>query len=80
MKKSILWAPWRMEYVSSSNKAKNIFLEKANSKDDRNNLVLYRGEFSFILMNLYPYNNGHLMIAPYKKINNIPSCGAKNKY
>ena len=71
MKKSILWAPWRMEYVSSSNKAKNIFLEKANSKDDRNNLVLYRGEFSFILMNLYPYNNGHLMIAPYKVCNDI---------
>ena len=66
-----LWAPWRMEYVSSPKSETNIFEDKMNSKDDRDNLVLYRGKLSFILMNLYPYNNAHLLIAPYRTINTM---------
>ena len=69
--KDNLWAPWRMQYVTNPNKGKNIFLEKSNSENDRENLVLYRGSKSFILMNLYPYNNGHLLIAPYEQHNDI---------
>ena len=42
-----------------------------NSDNDRENLVLFRGKLSFILMNLYPYNNGHLLIAPYRKLNSM---------
>ena len=71
MSKNFLWAPWRMDYIKNPNKGKNIFIEKANSNDDRENLVLYRGQSSFILMNLYPYNNGHLMVAPYKVYNDL---------
>ena len=71
MDKNFLWAPWRMDYINNPNKGENIFLEKSNSNNDRENLVLYRGKFSFILMNLYPYNNGHLMIAPYKVYNDL---------
>ena len=69
--KDNLWAPWRMQYVANPNKGKNIFLEKSKSENDRENLVLYRGSKSFILMNLYPYNNGHLLIAPYEQHNDI---------
>ena len=69
--KDNLWAPWRMQYVTSPDKGKNIFLEKSKSKNDKENLVLYRGSKSFILMNLYPYNNGHLLIAPYEQHNDI---------
>tara|TARA_B100001750_G_scaffold219022_1_gene205607 strand:+ start:40 stop:534 length:495 start_codon:yes stop_codon:yes gene_type:complete len=69
--KDNLWAPWRMQYVTNPNKGKNIFLEKSKSENDRENLVLYRGLKSFILMNLYPYNNGHLLIAPYEQHNDI---------
>ena len=72
-----LWAPWRMEYVSSPKSDTNIFEEKSKSNDDRENLVLYRGELSFILMNLYPYNNGHLLIAPYRKVNTLEKLNAK---
>ena len=62
-----LWAPWRMEYVRAPKK--NIgktfssILEKGSDKE---NLILYRGEHSFVCMNLYPYNNGHLMVIPYE--------------
>ena len=69
--KDNLWAPWRMQYVTNPNKGKNIFLEKSKSENDRENLVLYRASKSFILMNLYPYNNGHLMIAPYEQYNDM---------
>ena len=61
-----LWAPWRIEYIRSKKKDEGcVFCNKSSSDDDQNNLVLYRGKESFILMNLYPYSNGHLMISPY---------------
>ena len=66
-----LWAPWRMEYVKAPKEDENIFNDKVNSKNDRDNLILYRGDFFFIIMNLYPYNNGHILILPYKKISNM---------
>ena len=75
--KDNLWAPWRMEYISSPDQGKNIFLEKSKSKNDRENLVLYRGLKSFILMNLYPYNNGHIMIVPYEQHNDITQLDTK---
>ena len=70
MKKK-LWAPWRMEYISNPSMKKNIFLEKSKENNDRENLILYRANYTFIIMNLYPYNNGHLMIAPYKQYDDI---------
>ena len=66
-----MWAPWRMDYVSSPKSRKNIFLEKMNSDNDRDSLVLFRGKYSFILMNLYPYNNGHILIVPYNKVKSL---------
>ena len=66
-----MWAPWRMDYVSSPKSDENIFETKIASKDDRKSLVLFRGNNAFVLMNLYPYNNGHLLIAPYRKVNSM---------
>lgn len=62
-----LWAPWRMEYILSDKESGCIFCDKSqtSTENDRENLVLFRGKYAFILMNLFPYNNGHLMIAPY---------------
>ncbi len=61
-----LWAPWRMEYIRSIREKGCIFCDKPAREQDRDDLILYRGERAVILMNLYPYNNGHLMIAPYQ--------------
>jgi len=61
-----------MDYVSKpSLKGNDVFLEAQNSDNDRDSLVLYRGELSFVIMNLYPYNNGHLMVVPYRKVNSM---------
>ena len=63
-----LWAPWRMGYIRTpKNKfAPCLFCDKAKINDDEESLVVHRGEHAYVLMNLYPYNNGHLMIAPYE--------------
>jgi ATP adenylyltransferase len=63
-----LWAPWRMNYVQNVDKKDEgcIFCTKPGESDDRSNLILYRGEHTFVLMNLFPYNNGHLMVIPYQ--------------
>ena len=66
-----LWAPWRIDYIRSEKEEGCIFCDKPASGDDRTMLILYRGEYSFVLMNLYPYTNGHLMVAPYRHIDSF---------
>ncbi len=67
-----IWAPWRMEYVSNPGKEKDcIFCKKAKDNNDEKNYVLLRGDSSFTLLNIYPYNNGHLMVAPYRHVSSF---------
>jgi ATP adenylyltransferase len=61
-----LWAPWRMDYILQPRQKGCIFCSKPKENRDRENLLLHRGTHSFVMMNYYPYNNGHLMIVPYK--------------
>ena len=60
-----LWSPWRMEYILSEKGGGCIFCDKCGEKRDPENLILLRGEHCFVMMNRYPYNNGHLMVAPH---------------
>ncbi len=64
-----MWSPWRMEYVRTPKDEGCVFCKKSASDQDRNNLVLFKGTNSIVLMNLYPYNNAHLLIAPYEHVN-----------
>lgn len=62
----ILWAPWRMAYIrSAGSEGECIFCVKPREGRDEENLILYRGKLCFVMLNRYPYNNGHLMVAPY---------------
>ncbi len=63
-----LWAPWRIEYILSQKDEECIFCEKPGQDRDRENLVLFRGEKNVVMLNKYPYNPGHLMVAPYKHV------------
>lgn len=62
----VLWAPWRMEYIRSNTKKTTscIFCDKLKDDRDRDNTLLYRSKHSFVVMNPYPYNSGHLMVLP----------------
>ncbi|MEE8340511.1 MAG: HIT domain-containing protein [Candidatus Neomarinimicrobiota bacterium] len=72
-----LWSPWRMEYVRTPKEDGCIFCDKSESDQDRDNLVLFRGTDSFVLMNLYPYNNAHLLIAPYEHVDTTIDLSSK---
>ncbi len=64
-----LWSPWRYQYVThAAGSGGCIFCEKAAAGRDRENLVLYRGRLNYVLLNLYPYTNGHLMVVPYQHV------------
>ena len=63
-----LWSPWRMEYIVSSKDEGCIFCDKIADNDDENNHILHRGEKCYVMLNLYPYNNGHLLVSPYRHV------------
>jgi len=63
-----LWSPWRLEYILGERPGTCIFCEKAQEDRDAENLILLRAEHCFVIMNRYPYNNGHLMVAPYEHV------------
>ena len=66
-----MWAPWRMDYIKSSKPEGCIFCDKPKQHDDRDSLILHRGQTCFVIMNFYPYNNGHLMVVPYRHISHL---------
>ncbi|MBI3603510.1 MAG: HIT domain-containing protein [Nitrospirae bacterium] len=71
---NVLWAPWRMAYVQNTRKAARcIFCAKIRERRDATNLVLHRGTHGFVIMNLFPYNSGHLMVAPYAHVDSLES-------
>ncbi len=68
-----LYAPWRMAYIEQPEKDHLaagphgcVFCDKAAQDADGPNLIVHRGAHAFVLLNLFPYNNGHLMVAPYR--------------
>jgi ATP adenylyltransferase len=61
----VLFAPWRYEYLVSDKQNGCIFCEAAASSDDGEKLVVFRGKRVFVILNRYPYTNGHVMVAPY---------------
>lgn len=68
----ILWAPWRFKYIENvNNKDRCIFCEKSKEEPSVKNLVLYKLKHAFIILNLFPYNTGHLMVAPYRHTSKI---------
>jgi ATP adenylyltransferase len=63
-----LWAPWRMKYIdgiSDSGDQGCIFCEKPAENNDKKNFIVYRGITCYMILNVFPYNNGHLLVVPY---------------
>ena len=63
-----LWAPWRMEYIRTAKPSDCFICQIIKETSDAENLILLRGEYTLLLMNRYPYNSGHLLVAPYRHI------------
>jgi len=68
----VLWAPWRMKYILSEEKGDNcIFCPGDDRAQDEERLMLYVGSLSVVMMNRFPYNNGHLLVAPIKHVKGL---------
>ena len=63
-----IWAPWRMEYIRMEKPAGCILCSKPLEDADEANLILHRAGRNFVMMNAYPYNPGHLLVAPYRHV------------
>ena len=61
-----LWAPWRIEYIKQPKEPGCIFCTKPAEHQDDKNFIVHRGRTAFVIMNFYPYNNGHLMVVPFR--------------
>ena len=60
-----IWSPWRYQYIKQADKdSRCVFCEINASRDDENNLVVFRGQSNFIVLNRFPYTSGHVMIVP----------------
>ncbi|MGD9403825.1 MAG: HIT domain-containing protein [Anaerolineae bacterium] len=71
-----LWSPWRLEYLTAEEVEGCVFCHAAEDKHDRDNLVLLRGEQAFLILNRYPYNNGHFMSVPYAHVPSLEDLDA----
>ena len=79
---SLLWAPWRKAYIRPSKAKKSkgcLFCRVLREKSDRRNLILKRSLFSFAILNLYPYNAGHVMIVPKRHVKKLSQLSPKEK-
>jgi len=68
---NIIWAPWRIKYILGEKEKNCLFCRVVKEKKDRKNYLLFRGMKCFIILNTFPYNNGHLMVAPYRHLDNL---------
>jgi len=70
-----LWTPWRYSFISSPEytkaSGKCVFCELLRAGDDKEALIVYRGELNFIILNKYPYTSGHTMIVPYEHVDRL---------
>jgi ATP adenylyltransferase len=75
-----IWAPWRLAYVKSAAKDDEqgcIFCLEPQSGNDAESLIVHRGERCFVMLNLFPYTNGHVMVAPFEHLARIHDLDAE---
>lgn len=70
-----MWSPWRSAHIERATRDKangaeeqSLFAQLAAEDTDEENLILWRGAHVFVIMNRYPYNNGHLMVVPFREV------------
>ncbi|NJB66811.1 ATP adenylyltransferase [Desulfobaculum xiamenense] len=76
----VLWAPWRLDYILGPKPDTCPFCLPEHTDEDERRRVLYRGRYSFVIMNIFPYNNGHLMVTPYRHVMNLVDIGPEERH
>ena len=63
-----LWTPWRIDYILGPKPDECVFCVPSDESEDEERLILWRGRECFVIINKYPYNNGHIMVCPYRHV------------
>src|SRR5215472_13656467 len=74
-----LWSPWRMSYLRNETPTGDrgcVFCELPAQNRDADNLIVHRGQLAFVILNRYPYNNGHMMVVPYHHVATVEALEA----
>lgn len=75
-----LWSPWRMTYISNNKKESGCVFCNAQAKaDNAKNLIAYRGKFSYVILNRFPYTSGHLMVIPFAHVSTLEELDAETR-
>jgi ATP adenylyltransferase len=70
-----LWTPWRYQYISNiKNTDRCVFCIESSTEHDERNFVVLRGKLNFVILNIFPYTSGHLLVAPYQHTSNLQDC------
>jgi ATP adenylyltransferase len=72
-----LWSPWRFVYVTGTNRSNDCVFCEALTVSSESGLLLHRGELCYVILNLYPYNNGHLMVVPNRHVGSLAEATAE---
>ena len=76
-----LWAPWRVKYLTITTKKQKgcVFCRMVRQGQDKKNLIFVRSQYSFAVLNLYPYNNGHALVLPYRHVADLDLLSAAQR-
>ena len=74
-----IWSPWRMEYIESNKEEGCVFCSAQERQDSAENLIAFRGERAYVILNRYPYTSGHLMVVPLDHKPNFESLDAPTR-
>ena len=76
-----LWAPWRMKYINNNQEHTGtcVFCDAAQHEDGPENLIVYRHQYSFVILNRFPYTSGHLMVVPFAHQSSIEALDAATR-
>ena len=76
-----LWTPWRYQYIASlKNPSRCVFCIETSGEYDERDFVVFRGKSSFVILNIFPYTTGHLLVAPYTHTADFQKCTAEESW
>lgn len=75
-----LWSPWRMKYLEKYEKNEQcVFCNEQSKADSAENLIAFRGQFAYVILNRFPYASGHLMVVPFEHKSSIEELDSKTR-
>ena len=70
-----LWSPWRYQYIANIKNTKQcVFCIDSSAESDEKKFILFRGKYNFVMLNIFPYTTGHVLVSPYEHVSDFSDC------